>query len=161
MTTAIKTEKVGAMIWPEMFGVLGICGIHVVARGLDANWALARPFRRVSDWAHVLGLGGAAYCVATDRAPDTMRAVFYANMGLVGSTFGDWLYTKAVGKTVAQVKAIKSAEKAKAKAPTPGGGQGGGQLTAAQQQVLLQAAQVAQGAQGGGAKQPAASTLEF
>ncbi|MBW2675790.1 MAG: hypothetical protein JRD89_20685, partial [Deltaproteobacteria bacterium] len=106
-------------------------------RGIDAAFALDRPFRRVSDWGHVAVLGTTAYCVATDRAPDVSKAMFYANMGLLGTSFGDWLYQQAVGAKVAQIRATKIAERITAGTKT--GASAGNPLATAQSRALLQA----------------------
>lgn len=126
MVAAFKAERVGAMIWPEVAGVAALCTGHVVARAVDGAFALERPFRRFSDWVHVVALGTAAYFVATERAPELSKAVFYADMGLLGSSFGDWIYNAAIGKRVAQVRARKLAERQIAARQKAGAGAGGG-----------------------------------
>ena len=124
MVAAFKAEKIGAMIWPEVAGVVALCTGHVVARAVDGAFALERPFRRFSDWVHVVALGTAGYCVATERAPDLSKAIFYADMGLLGSSFGDWIYGAAIGKRVAQVRARKLAERQIAAQQKSGAGAG-------------------------------------
>lgn len=126
MVAAFKAERVGAMIWPEVAGVATLCTGHVVARAVDGAFALEKPFRRFSDWVHVVALGAAAYFVATERAPELSKAVFYADMGLLGSSFGDWIYNAAIGKRVAQVRARKLAERQIAARQKAGAGAGGG-----------------------------------
>jgi hypothetical protein len=153
-----RMERVTAVIWPEAAGVLLLCAGHVIARGLDAAWALDRPFKRISDWAHVFALGGSAYCIATDRAADTMKAVFYGDMALLGTSFGDWVYKSAVGKKVAAVRARRLAEKG---ARGGGGGPSGSrQLTPAQEQVLLEAGKILE-AQGARRTVGAGSRVDF
>ncbi|MBW2675199.1 MAG: hypothetical protein JRD89_17615, partial [Deltaproteobacteria bacterium] len=105
MARPFTAARIGEMVWPELAAVGALCIGHVVIRAIDAAFALDRPFRRVSDWGHVFVLGTTAYCVATDRAPDVSKAMFYANMGLLGTSFGDWLYQRAVGPRVAQIRA--------------------------------------------------------
>lgn len=132
MATAVKVEKIGGLVWPELPAVAAVMAGHVVVRGVDAAFVLDKPMRRFSDYAHLLTLFGSAYCVATDRAPDVMKAVFFANSGVLATTAGDFFYLRAIGQKVAQIRARKIAERAIK------GGQGG--LSEAEKaKVLLEA----------------------
>jgi hypothetical protein len=85
--------KVTELAKPEV-AVAGVVVGHIIARIVDAKLGWNRPFRRVSDWAHVGILLGSAYFVATDRAPEMSSAVFFANSGIVASILGDQAYER-------------------------------------------------------------------
>ncbi|MBA7636795.1 hypothetical protein ES703_44423 [subsurface metagenome] len=112
-------------------------------------------------------MGGAAYCVATDRIPDLAKAAFYINSGVITARIGDVIYERGVAPRIGKVKAkggaLTEAEKAKmllaAREAARVKAQGGGQMTAAETQLLLEAART-QGAQGG-ARQPAGVVAEI
>jgi len=110
MTKPFKLSTVGPMIWPEFAGIGTLILGHLVARAIDGAYGWEKAFRRSSDYVHVLALGGAGYCMATDRAPDMSKGIFYADAGLLGSTLGDLLYEKTMGRSVAHVRARKGAE---------------------------------------------------
>lgn len=136
MAKTFELARVGKALMPEALAVAGLAGGHVVARGLDAAFALERPFRRISDWGHVLALFASGYMIAKDAAPNVARALFYADEALLATSFGDWLYIKAMGPQTARVRARRMAEQITKR----GGGNPG--LTAAEKQALMDAARV-------------------
>lgn len=163
MAVALKGERVWDLIFPEAIGIGGLIVGHLVIRAVDAAYGLDKSFRRVSDYGHLAVLLGSGYCAATGRAADLSKAIFYADSGLVASSFGDLLYERTVGKKVKQITLRKKAEeiaKKRAEELAKLGGQGGGQLTEAQTQLLLQAAKIA-AEQGGRQAALAGSVLEF
>lgn len=155
MAQAFAVRRVGQAVWPEV-AALGVLALgHIVGRAVDGAMAWNRPFRRVSDWAHVGVLGGTLYCLGTNRAPDISKAVLYGNSMLLVTAGGDWLYQKTVGPAIAKTRAVRLAEK-QVRERGGGGGQGGGQLTESQKQLLLEAARIVEG---GGARQTVGAGL--
>jgi len=96
---AASLTRVTEAIFPEILAVAAVGVLSAVGRGLDAAWGLNRPFRRVSDWLNIAVLGGSAWMIATNKAPDMAKAALYAESGLLFASLGQVLYNSAMGVT--------------------------------------------------------------
>ena len=155
MARPFAAARIGELLWPEAVVVpIGVLCFHLLARGVDAAWGLEKPFRRFSDIAHAGIMGGSAYCVATDRAPEISKAAFLINGGVITARIGDAVYEKAVVPRVGKVRARKEAEKIAKEAgrqrelAARGGGGGGGSSQSERTRLMLEAAKEKAG--GGG-----------
>lgn len=140
MARPFAGARIGELVWPEAFVPIGVLCFHLLARGVDAAWALEKPFRRFSDLAHVGIMGGSAYCVATDRAPDIARATFLVNGGVITARIGDAIYERAVVPRVGKVRAKREAERIAREARERALAGGRGASPASRTQLMLEAA---------------------
>ena len=107
---AFKMDTLTQALWPEIGGVAVLIGAHIIAVAVDASMAWDKPFRNVNDWVHVAVVAGGGYMMGSNKGGDTTKAVFYADVGLLGQDLGEILYNKLVGPPVARSHARKSAE---------------------------------------------------
>lgn len=101
VTFAIARAK--ELVWPEAMGLGMVATTHIVVRGIDAAAGLTKPFRRVSDWAHVVLLLGSAYAYGKNMAPDITRAIFLGDAMLLVSSLGDLFFERVVGPRIQRV----------------------------------------------------------
>lgn len=107
---AFNANTLGKALWPEVGGVGVLIMAHLVARAVDGAMAWDKPFVRASDWVHVAALGGAGYYMGANKGGGTASAIFYADAGLLGTSFGDWLYATIVGPAVSRSHGRRTAE---------------------------------------------------
>jgi len=139
-----RAARLGELVHPEGLTLLGLAATHLVARSIDAALGLEKSFRRVSDWVHVVILGGSAYLYARGTWTEVTKTAFVADSMLVVSSIADLLYEKTVGP---RVRALgKARQKTKVGGGTPSGGGGGaGQITTREQLAQLGPGQVVPG----------------
>ena len=107
---AFKMDTLWNALWPEIGGVGVLIGSHIIAVAVDASMVWDKPFRNVNDWVHVAVVLGGGYMMGSNKGGDTTKAVFYADVGLLGQDLGQILYDKLVSPSVARSRGRRTAE---------------------------------------------------
>ncbi len=111
MAEAFRMARVGELVHPEGLVLGGLAAGHLLARSMDMAFNLTKPFRRVSDWIHVLALGGSAWLYARAVAPEITKTVFIGDSMLVVTSLGDLIFERTAGPKVRALGKARAREK--------------------------------------------------
>ncbi len=112
----LELARVGELVMPEGIVLGAVATGHIVFRSLDMAFNLQKPFRRVSDWGHLIVEGGSAFLYAKRIQPEIARTVFIGNSMLLVTSLADLVFQRtaapklrAIGKAKARQEIAKGA----------------------------------------------------
>lgn len=118
-TMEFRATRLRELAHPELLTLGGLAAGHLLVRSIDAAAGLNKPFRRVSDWAHLFILGGSAYLYGRGTAPDVTRALFLGDSMLMATSLADLLFERTVAPRVKAIARGKTKEKVGSGLPQP------------------------------------------
>lgn len=94
MAEAVRMERVGQALWPEATGMAAAAGVQMIAAAIDERWeGQESPVAQTIATAGILG--GSAYAIAVDAAPEFFRGVLYFGAGAMIVNISRWLIERA------------------------------------------------------------------
>ena len=94
MAEAVRMERVGQALWPEATGMAAAAGVQMIAAAIDERWeAQESPIAQTIATAGVLG--GSAYAISVNAAPEFFRGVLYLGVGMGIINLSRWLIERA------------------------------------------------------------------
>ncbi|MBT9160985.1 MAG: hypothetical protein DDT26_02282 [Dehalococcoidia bacterium] len=94
MSEAVRIERVGQALWPEVTGMAAAAGVQMIAAAIDERWeGQERPIAQTVASAGILG--GSAYAISVNAAPEFFRGVLYLGVGMGVINLSRWLIERA------------------------------------------------------------------